>query len=953
MRFIALSVLPLLAVAVAVGIFGYSTQKEQATDLQRVIARRVADRTQEYLLGLRDSLRQADEVAGLRSADPQRKERILLSLLDFGTRPFEELALLDNRGREILRARRNKITPADQLATRSHMDEYLVPMSSGQTWLGPVSLSPENGDPIMTVSLPLVDAYTGAVESIFVGKAKFGRVLDFAAVEWRESGQKVYVLDPEGNVIAHPDPALVEAKTAIAIPRETGVVKTDEGQWLVRAVTVFPVGAQAFTVVAEHPLTHALNMTMSTVSITLGLLILSLIFALMLGVISADRIITPLRRLAHSVREVQNGNFGVQAPVDENDDEIAELSGAFNIMSSRLQETMLGLEDKIDELTETQQRLSVSEAKFRALYEQSTEGIFLCNRNCSITEVNPKALMTLGYELEELIGTDALRLCNDTCRDDEAAESDKSALHRVLAGQALRKETSLRCKSGDYIEVEMSLKLIGTDTIQLMFRDITAQKELENDLIEAKAAAERANQAKGEFLANMSHEIRTPMSGVIGMTEMVLESDELDEDDRESLQMVLDSALSLLSIINDILDFSKIEVGQLTIESRDFNLKDCMGRAVKLFENQARRRDNSLTLEVHPDIPVMVKGDSVRVEQVLRNLLSNAIKFTEQGSIEVSARPLAPSDPTKVLFTVQDTGIGVPKEKLAILFDSFTQVDSSYSKKYPGSGLGLAICRNLVGMMNGEIWAQSTAGKGSLFQFTIRFDPADEQPEAVPGEPALPAKTVYSERAAAPSAETPASSRTTDRRSAEQPQPLDTKPKKTPSSKDEAMPSETETPSVPSSAGAVDTADTTGPNPAEPASDTAASAKPPVSILLAEDNKTNQYFIKRTLGMAGYDVVAVNNGYEVIESLRNQRFDLILMDIQMPDMDGLTATRLIRADTSGDFDSGIPIVALTAYAMKDDREKFLEAGMNHYLAKPFQNDDLYKAITEALEQSDS
>jgi signal transduction histidine kinase/CheY-like chemotaxis protein len=376
----------------------------------------------------------------------------------------------------------------------------------------------------------------------------------------------------------------------------------------------------------------------------------------------------------------------------------------------------------------------------------------------------------------------------------------------------------------------------------------------------ANAALDRANRAKDEFLANMSHEIRTPLTGVFGMTELLLQQ-ECSGPMREDLELIRSSAKSVLSLINDLLDLSKIEKGKVELCKHPCSIRSVVERLVRPYAVQAREKQIAFELSVDDQVPEHVLCDPDRLGQVLKNLLFNAIKFTETGMVRLAVN--AEEQPDQLIrfgFTVSDTGIGIPKEKIGDLFQHFTQLEPSYSKRFSGAGLGLAISKQLVELMDGEISVESEVGKGSTFAFTVVFEKAEPQP--LVGLPPL-----------------------------------------------------------------VTLADL-----------------PPLSILLAEDNPVNRLFLQRTLAGAGHKVEVVDNGLRVLEEFDSKRYDLVLMDIQMPEMDGLEATQRIRSGGFGRPD--VPIIALTAFAMKGDKEKFLAAGMDAYVTKPLDFNELAKTIAE-------
>ena len=426
----------------------------------------------------------------------------------------------------------------------------------------------------------------------------------------------------------------------------------------------------------------------------------------------------------------------------------------------------------------------------------------------------------------------------------------------------------------------------GLDECLVIVRDISARKQTELDLIEAKAKAEAATKAKGEFLASMSHEIRTPMNGVIGMTQ-ILEMTELTTDQKEFVKTIKDSGQALLTIINDILDFSKIESGMLEIESIDFNLEELVRGVCELLENQALSKQIALKYAIAPNIPKTMIGDLARLRQILLNLVGNAVKFTQNGHVSISVSGKGLEGKYELTFAIVDTGIGIQRDRLDRLFQAFTQADNSISREYGGTGLGLAISKRLVNLMEGTIWVESLGQVGG--SPPVNWEPQSYNPLETQGSAFYFTITLLINQ------------------TINQPQTVLAK---------------------------------------EITIDEKFAEKFPLRILLVEDNRVNQMVAKLMLKRLGYQISAIaNNGLEAVQAVQNDSYDLILMDVQMPKMDGLAATKMIRQGLK----SFVRIVAMTADAMPEDRQACLDSGMDDFISKPISIQDLISIVSVTKE----
>ena len=649
----------------------------------------------------------------------------------------------------------------------------------------------------------------------------------------------------------------------------------------------------------------------------------------------------------------------------------------------------------------TSQELARQHAYLDTLLQSVPVAIAVIDRARRIRSLNRQFTVLFGYESNEAVG----RPLDELVVPEHQRAASREMEQRVWQGETVTADTERLHRDGRLIPVRLSAAYAQDATGEVVivrYEDITQRKRAEATIREARDVAERAAHARSAFLANMSHEIRTPMNAVLGFVELVLDT-ELSVEQRRALELVRSSSEALLTILNDILDYSKIEAEHLELETIPFDLPKVVHATANLLAVRAREKHLELTVDVTPDVPHLVRGDPTRVRQVLMNLIGNAIKFTEQGEVAVSA-VVAGGDTNRasVRFRVRDTGIGISEDQLASIFREFSQADASMTRRYGGTGLGLAISRKLVALMRGELTVTSEVGRGSEFGFTLSFPIAAAAPQAQTGGATTSLggrrllvvddnetnRRILRDMLGAEGIavhEAPRADAGLDalRRGVQAGAPYDLvildaqMPDLDGFELAGAVRADPELAAtkllILTSAGqrgdgercrhlgiqayltkpiaradlieAVGTvlaeAPPAGAAPALITRHSIAESRHTLRILLAEDNPVNQQVATAMLLKRGHQVDIVSNGREAVDAVGARTYDVVLMDIQMPEMDGFAATEAIRALPAG---RTLPIIALTAHALSGERERCLERGMTGYVAKPFKAHDLFGAV---------
>lgn len=718
-------------------------------------------------------------------------------------------------------------------------------------------------------------------------------------------------------------------------------------------------------------------------------------------------------RITEHLQNIHDINsFEQQFRIIRSDGETSWLQGSFRLINDDEGRPLrIGCIAKdVTKRVNTEMALEESKAIYHSLVESLPINVFRKDREGRIVFANQRYCDTLGMPLEKLVGKTDRDLFADALAN-KYLNDDKWVMQTGLPFHDIEEHPSKDGHKTIYVEV---LKAPVVDSegrrvgIQGMFWDVSTRKRAEQALQEAKELAEHANRAKSDFLANVSHEIRTPMNAIIGMTELLLDS-QIDSTQREYLTMVQHSGESLLSLINDILDFSKIEAGKLELDNQSFNLRDRISDTMRSLSLRAHAKNLELALRIDPKIPPRVIGDITRIRQVLVNLVSNAIKFTHRGEVvvDVTVESFDPTQ-TRLRFGVKDTGIGIEASKVDSVFDEFEQADTSTTRKYGGTGLGLAICSRLVRLMNGELKVNSEFGEGSEFYFSVDL-PIDPEPEAYEFSVDLQdiailvvddnetnrkimddtlrawgMKTFLAENAEEAIGLLRAMA------VAGQPIPVVVTDVNMPdhdgydlSSWIREDPNLQKTKICLMTSGGrhgesnlrkqlrID-AHLLKPIKQSDLYEAFASMLSLVSIrkeikkketeleksvgqlriLLAEDNVVNQRLAVALLEKHGHSVVVAGNGREAVDTFAGNEFDAVLMDIQMPELDGIEATKKIR-EIEVELAKRTPIIAMTAHAMAGDRERFLDAGMDDYIPKPIRVARLIEALGLAVGEEPS
>lgn len=746
--FIGLAIGPVLLVGMILSQRSFTVEQEQAVDLQRQVVQRVSSEVDAFLAELENDMSLlGGEIRSLAQPDRAQQLSLLLGALNTGTYRdvYEALSLLDADGQEQLRLSRVEIVATDELASRAGTEEFEQPKATRTTYLSPVWFDETTGEPFVTMAIPLTALRSVEVSSVLVADFRFEAIRNLIANLQTVEGQTIYIIDAQGRVVAHEDPSVVLSGTTIALPSEVGRTQGVAGDDALFATDNVQLGNLTLTVVAERPVSEALELAQNGLIVSTVVTALALVAAVALVIVTVRQVVRPIEKLSAVAESIQEGDLSARSDVRSRD-EIGTLARSFNAMTSRLQDMIQSLEDRVNErvrdltLASDVSRQITTELDSANLLSNVAEltatafklyhvSIFLQSDEDQILRLRQgtgeigKRMVSTGrqFRLEDQgLVPQAGRIrqaqvSNDVFQDTGHLKNpllpdtrSELAVPMLYRGQLIG-VLDLQAKDVNRFREE-DVRILTTLAEQIAIAVQNAQ--LFETVQSALIQAELASTVKSAFLASMSHELRTPLNSVINFTKFVAKGTvgPVNEEQREMLNEVIDSAKHLLALINDVLDMSKIESGTLNLFVEDnVDLNTILNTVVTTGRSLIGDKPITLDLSVESALPLM-RGDRQRILQIMLNIMSNACKFTDEGSIKISARHQG----NTVEISVQDTGPGIALGDQADVFEPFKQTDTGL-RQAGGTGLGMPISKNLAEAHGGRLRLESVPGKGTTF----------------------------------------------------------------------------------------------------------------------------------------------------------------------------------------------------------------------------------------------
>jgi len=764
---------------------------------------------------------------------------------------FERLVYLDSNGKVL--------ASSPQASDLISMELFIDKVTTSPTIISEPTPSPATQNLVIYIGVRLQNG------NILIGELSLHTLQENLETLLPSDEGLLILCDAYGNLISHPNFNKVLTRDNLGHldiihnfnegTYHTAIYSEDNTYFI---GTISQIKQTEWLLLISKPLQKVFLPILSPLLVLLTIIIcLFIMFAHFLQYRLRESIVKPLAHFTESIELTAQGHYRKPENEQESFAELAIIEQEFDNM--------------INQVNLREHEIKENEERFRQLVENIHEVYWITDViDNKVIYISPSYEIIWGRTRESLYeNPESFFLAID--KDDRLRVLE--AMNALRAeGKILDEEIRINLPDGKkrwvraqsfpvYNEEGMRVRLVG------VAEDITERKAIQTALIVAKHDAETASQAKTEFLTNMSHELRTPLNGILGMLQLTRDT-KLSGEQTEYIDTAISSSKVLLNVINDILNIAQIEAGKLVLHNQLFSPHEVLETIFKFFKHATESKNIKLSMDVAPNFPSFLIGDEVRIRQILFNLVGNSVKFTDEGEINIHATKLPTQrkrGTVEVLFTISDTGIGIPSEKVAYVFESFTQVDGTYTRRYQGTGLGLGIVRSLVDYMNGSITVNSESGEGTEMYVTLQL--------------ALPTQNQVTER---------------------------------------------------------------------PRQEVLHSQQSGLSILVVEDDRVNQIAISRMLQKMGHTATCVSNGQKALDILFNEKFDCVFMDIQMPVMDGIEATKAIRTSPDMINVSNIPIVALTAHAMPEDRENFLNVGMNDYMSKPVSFEQLTSAIKRIM-----